>query len=254
MNQEYYKEYYHLERKHWWFMAREKIISGYISKLISEKILPEKGLKILNVGCGPGRSSENLSVFGNVTSVEYDKICCEFAANMTGLEIINASITDLPFDDKSFDLVCAFDVIEHVENDEAAIAEMKRVTKCDGLIFITVPAFQSLWSHHDVVNHHYRRYRLNQVKKLFNTGSGTLVYGSYFNFILFLPIYFFRQFSNLFKSGKARNGSGSDFETLNPGIINTILYRIMSAERKLITSGIKLPFGVSILLSWKKTN
>ena len=138
MQHDYYKEYYDLERQHWWFVAREKIISNYLKKLISAKILKHQDLKILNVGCGPGRSSQYLSSFGEVTSIEYDKDCCEFASERTGLQIINGSITELPFQDKMFDLVCAFDVIEHVEDDQLAISEMKRVAKKDGVIFISI--------------------------------------------------------------------------------------------------------------------
>lgn len=253
MQQDYYKEYYDLERNHWWFVAREKIISNYVKKLIRDKHLPEKEIKILNLGCGPGRSSQYLSKFGKVTSIEYDKDCCEFASEKTGLEIINGSITELPFSNQVFDLVCAFDVIEHVEDDQLSVLEMKRVAKNGAVLLITVPAFMSLWSHHDVINHHFRRYRINEIEDLFNKQSdGNKIFVSYFNFILFTPIYIIRQFSNLFISGEKRPGSGSDFETFKPGIMNTLLYNVLAIESKLINFNFKLPFGVSIIYSWKK--
>lgn len=253
MQQDYYKEYYDLERNHWWFVAREKIISNYVKKLIRDKHLPEKEIKILNLGCGPGRSSQYLSKFGKVTSIEYDKDCCEFASEKTGLEIINGSITELPFSNQVFDLVCAFDVIEHVEDDQLAVLEMKRVAKNGAVLLITVPAFMSLWSHHDVINHHFRRYRINEIEDLFNKQSdGNKIFVSYFNFILFTPIYIIRQFSNLFISDEKRPGSGSDFETFKPGIMNTLLYNVLAIESKLINFNFKLPFGVSIIYSWKK--
>lgn len=255
MDHQYYKEYYDLERNHWWFVAREKIITNYIEKLLRDEKLQGKSLKILNIGCGPGRSSEYLSKFGEVISIEYDKFCCEFASQKTGLEIIHGSITELPFEDESFDLVCAFDVIEHVEDDTLAVSEMKRVAKKEAILLITVPAYMSLWSHHDVINHHFRRYKLPQIKKLFTKNEdGKMIYTSYFNFFLFPPIYAFRQMSNLLKSGKKRKGSGSDFEAFKPGMLNSFLFRIMHFERKFINSSIKLPFGVSILFSWKKIN
>jgi SAM-dependent methyltransferase len=254
MQHDYYKEYYDLERQHWWFVAREKIISNYIQKLIDEKQLEKNNLKILNVGCGPGRSSQYLSEFGSVVSIEYDKYCCEFAAEKTGLEIIHGSITELPFEDQSFDLVCAFDVIEHVEDDQLAVTEMKRVAKNEGVLFITIPAFMGLWSHHDVINHHFRRYRLPQIEQLFNNRKdGNKIFASYFNFFLFPPIYFVRRMSNLLGSGKNRSGSGSDFEAFKPGIMNNLLFKVMHFESKIINKNIKLPFGVSILYTWKKT-
>ena len=253
MQHDYYKEYYELERNHWWFVAREGILSNYIQQLIKQGQLPSTDLKILNVGCGPGRSSEYLSKFGKVTSIEYDKFCCEFASEKTGLEIINGSITELPFSDNSFDLVCAFDVIEHVEADQLAVNELKRVTKNESLILITVPAFMSLWSHHDVINHHFKRYKIKEINQLFDsTNDGNKVFDTYFNSFLFLPIYFFRKVSNLLKLGQKRKGSGSDFEAFKPGILNTILYRIMYFESKLINKEIRFPFGVSIIYNWKK--
>ena len=254
MQHEYYKEYYELERSHWWFTAREKIICNYVSKLIADRNPENNNLRILNIGCGPGRSSEYLSKFGKVVSVEYDKFCCDFVSEKTGLEIINGSITELPFPDSSFDLVCAFDVIEHVEDDLLAVSEMKRVAVQNGILLVTVPAFMSLWSHHDEVNHHFRRYRHNELKKLFETvRGGSIINSTYFNFFLFPPIYFFRKLSNLLKSGKKRKGSGSDFESFNPGFVNNALYSVMKSESILVNKGIRLPFGVSILLSWKKS-
>jgi SAM-dependent methyltransferase len=253
MQHDYYKEYYELERNHWWFIAREEILSNYIQQLIKREKLPSADLKILNVGCGPGRSSEYLSKFGQVTSIEYDEFCCKFASEKTGLEIINGSITALPFKNNTFDLVCAFDVIEHVEDDQLAVNELKRVTKINALVLITVPAFMGLWSHHDVINHHFKRYKIREVNQLFDSkNDGNKVFYTYFNTFLFLPIYFFRKVSNLLKLGEKRKGSGSDFEAFKPGIINTILYKIMRFESSVINKKIKFPFGVSILYNWKK--
>ena len=130
---------------------------------------------------------------------------------------------------------------------------MKRVIKEDRVIFINVPAFMSLWSHHDVINHHFRRYKIKEIERLFDKQKeGNKIFVSYFNFILFLPIYLIRQLSNLFISDEKRPGSGSDFETFKPGIMNTLLYKLMGFESKLLNSNFKLPFGVSILYSWKK--
>jgi SAM-dependent methyltransferase len=253
MQQDYYKEYYILERSHWWFTAREKIIVNYIKKLIRKNDLPSSKLNILNVGCGPGRTSEFLSNFGNVTSIEYDKFCCDFVKEHTDLNIINGSITELFFENNTFDLVCAFDVIEHVEDDQLAVKELKRVTKLNGLVLITVPAFMSLWSHHDVINHHFKRYKENEIDLLFkNNNDGKKLFSSYFNFILFLPIFTVRQLSNLFKLDKKRPGSGSDFETFKVGFMNQILYKIMSFESNFLNNNVKLPFGVSIIYNWKK--
>lgn len=255
MQQDYYKEYYNYERQHWWFVAREKLIINTIKSHVLLTSTDKASLKILNIGCSTGRSSEYLAQFGEVTSLEYDKECCDFTTEKTGLQIINGSITELPFDDKSFDLVCAFDVIEHVEHHEKAIEEMKRVATINGILFITVPAFMSLWSHHDEVNYHFRRYKIKEVHNLFSKKrDGVKMYSTYFNSLLFLPILLFRKASNIFKFGDKRKGAGSDFESYNNSFLNKILFNIMHFEKVFINNKITLPFGVSLLYLWKKNN
>ena len=244
-----------MERFHWWFKARERIIMSHIQSLIANKTLNEP-LKILNVGCGTGRSSEYLFQFGKVISVEYDKFCCEFTAQKTGLEILNGDITQLQFADNEFDLVCAFDVVEHVEDDKKAMAEMKRVCKPNGVVFITVPAFQSFWGQHDVINHHYRRYTLPEIKTLFNqvNQKGKIIFGSYFNFYLSLPIWIVRQISNFINKFVPPQKAKSDFESVQTGFANAALEKLMYSENIFLSKKIALPFGVSILCSWQKTN
>ena len=92
MDKNYYKDYYKLERKHWWFVAREKIIIDTFERFSDKKT----GLKILNVGCATGRSTEYLSQYGDVTSVEYNEDCCIFLREELKMPVLNASATDLP--------------------------------------------------------------------------------------------------------------------------------------------------------------
>ncbi len=247
MDAHYYKEYYHLERNHWWFVARGNILMNYIRK----NIYSDQPLRILNVGAATGRSSELLQQFGKVESLEYDKACFEFTRDNVKIDIINASVLDLPYEDNSFDLVCAFDVIEHVEDDALAVREMQRVCKPGGQVFVTVPAYMFLWSEHDVVNHHFRRYKLNELSHLFT--SGRINYKSYFNFWLFPPIAFFRILSKLFSREKKEGESGSDFGVMGgQGMVNSIFHFIFNTENIFIKNKIRLPFGVSAILCWEK--
>lgn len=247
MEKNYYIEYYSLERKHWWFKAREEIIIN----TIRNRIAPAEPLKILNVGCATGRSTEYLSQFGTVTSVEYDKDCCDFLLEQTGIQAINASATELPFADNTFDLVCAFDVIEHIEDHQQAVRELCRVAKNGHHVFVTVPAFMDLWSKHDVINHHYRRYRMNELLLLFkNIKVGKIIYHSYFNSIFFPLIWLIRKLSNLFR--KDNQAATSDFNDPDAHpLSNTILYTIFKLEL-LLLNYMRLPFGVSAMLIWNK--
>lgn len=250
MDKSYYKEYYVLEREHWWFKARGKIITDLIIKSLKDQ--ETTGLKILNIGAATGKTCELLSQFGTVSSLEYDKDCCDFANEKLNLNIINGSILELPFRDEEFDMVCAFDVIEHVEDDIKGLSEMKRVCKNGGLIVVTVPAFMLLWSNHDVVNHHFRRYTMANLKKLFTKINLNIIRVTYFNTILFLPILTFRLISKLIPAKFIRVGAGSDATLHNNNSISSkILYQIFKSELALIRF-FNLPFGVSIFISSKK--
>ena len=243
MDQKFYQEYYKLEREGWWFKARLSILENYCQAIITK---PD--IKILNVGAATGATSEMLSKYGKVTSLEYDKFCCKFLKEKTGIEAINASLTELPLENNSYDMICAFDVIEHIEDDNKAVEEIYRVLKPKGKYFITVPAFQSLWSNHDLVNHHFRRYKKKLLNKLIENTNLKINHSTYFNFWLFIPIYITRFILNNTPIKKDSNSSGSDNEIMqSSNIINEILYRIFHSEKFLLRLNIKFPFGVSIL-------
>lgn len=246
MDKAYFKEYYIQERQHWWFLARMEILQSQVEKLIN----PKKKLKILNIGIATGATTEMLSGFGSVTSLEYDEDCCKFVKETLDIPVVHGSILSLPFGDNEFDLVCAFDVIEHVEDDKLAVAEMKRVCCDGGHVFVTVPAFMDLWSDHDLINHHFRRYVEKDLKGLF-ASSGKTVYCSYFNSILFPPIYFVRRLSNLLKR-KSKEAPQSDFAKFKPGLLNRLLYKLFKSEKYFLNKKAHLPAGVSIMLMWKK--
>jgi len=246
MDERYYTEYFKLEREHWWFRARSNILAAQVARTIPPRA------RILNVGAAMGASSEMLGRFVSVTSVEYEKACCDFVSRHFGKTFINASITDLPFPAASFDLVCAFDVIEHVQDDARAVAEMMRVCRPGGLVMVTVPAFMALWSHHDEVNHHVRRYRMPRLKRLFQR-DGDVVRASYFNAFLFLPILGVRLATKLVPQRWIRSGAGSDFTLASSRLLDSIFYGVLSFENFWLGAGLTLPFGVSILVSSKKT-
>jgi ubiquinone/menaquinone biosynthesis C-methylase UbiE len=248
MDKNYYNEYYYLERENWWFKVRADIIMEALRRSV-----PTGGkLHVLNVGAATGHTSKLLEEFGEVTSIEYDKDCFEFTKERLNINIVNASATELPFSDNEFDLVCCFDVIEHIEEDGLAVQEMARVCKKEGQLYITVPAFMELWSAHDEVNHHHRRYVTSGLSQLFAQLGGQIIYKTYFSAFLFLPLYVFRNLTRIFKLDWFRKGSGSDFTIISKqGVMDKILYQIFNLERFWLKK-FTFPFGSSILLSWKK--
>lgn len=251
MEQSYFKEYYQLERKNWWFTVRRKILSERIGHILQQP----QGISSLNVGAATGTTSDMLAKFGDVMSVEYDEACCSFTQSFLTTPLIQGSITELPFADNTYDLVCAFDVIEHVEDDTKAVDELYRVCKPGGHIAITVPAYQFLWGPHDVINQHFRRYTMKQLTALFTGRNGRLVYRTYYNSILFLPIAFFRVIASLFSSLKKdkKEAAGSDHEIFGTaGLFNNILGGLFNVDYYLLKWGFRFPAGVSIMVFFKK--
>lgn len=243
----YVEQYGQLENSHWWFIIRRNIILQTLRKFVPKNDTGK--LKILNVGAAAGGSTKWLSALGDVISLENDPLFLDFLAQQN-VEVINASITNIPLDDNSIDLVCAFDVIEHVENDGKAMKELERVCKPGGSICITVPAFQSLWGNHDVVNGHKRRYVKHQLIKLPDHQTTTILYSSYFNSILFIPIFFIRKTQHFFKRSLSQPVSDFTYFKSN-GFINKCLKFIFGLE-PFFLKWISFPFGVSLIIFIRK--
>lgn len=246
MDRNFLDDYFKMEREHWWFRVREDIILDQFKT----SVYNGAPLQILNVGAATGRSSEMLEPFGQIQSIEYDEPSYRFCLDLLKMKIDQGSITELPYPDNAFDFVCAFDVVEHVEDHQKAISELFRVCKPGGKIFITVPAFMSLWSNHDVVNHHFRRYRKHQLLNLFSPNGGRLIRTSYFNFFLFIPIFLVRSIQRMF-TRKKQEELKPDNDMIESGFINGVFKAVFSFERTLLRK-INFPFGVSLLMLWEK--
>jgi ubiquinone/menaquinone biosynthesis C-methylase UbiE len=249
MELSYYKEYYLLERNNWWFQARKEILRS----IIKRKLGNPSNLKILNVGAGLGATSVMLSDFGKVVSVEYDKYCCDFVKSELGMEFINCSATELPFGDGQFDLVCAFDVIEHIKEDKKAVEEMLRVCRKEGHTFTTVPAFMFLWSEHDLINHHVTRYTKRRYTQLFDWNRQRLILSSYFNFWLFFPVAVFRIAKKLLGQNRKPGSLQSDFSVAKNNALTKFLFSIFYSEKFILNLGLTMPLGVSFLQLTRKT-
>lgn len=244
MDRQYYQQYYNLERTNWWFVVR----SSLIKQCLQINIKPKDNRHILNIGVATGATSIMLEHFGKVVSSEYDSETCLFLKEELGMDVIEASATDLPFANGTFDWVCAFDVIEHIEDDARAVEEMIRVCKPGGFVAITVPADMALWSAHDVINHHFRRYNKKEIKNLFQGKHIVDIYSGYFNTVLYPLIWMARKFNNIFVKNKIPT---SDFDKNIPGWMNKVFYFLFSLE-KLWFGRLRIPFGVSIMFLGKK--
>lgn len=227
-----------IEAKHWWFVGRRKLFLKMINQL---KI--KQNAYILDCGTSTGANLRALrdNNFVNVVGIDNNDQAITFCQQKDLFPVQLGDICDIPFEDNKFDLVLATDIIEHVENDEKALQEIYRVLKPQGKLILTVPAFQFLWGPQDDLSQHKRRYRLGMLLKKLNEAGFNILRKHYFNYILFLPIFFVRKMINLFKIKVDSENN------INSKIINKILKFLFQIDI-LTARFICPPFGVSILV------
>ncbi|WP_114227382.1 MULTISPECIES: class I SAM-dependent methyltransferase [Sphingomonas] len=224
-----------LDQQHWWYRARREVLEA----LIRRTVQPPKDARILEIGCGTGHNLPMLSAFGRVEAIEVDPAAREMAEQRLGRSVGSAPLPGLDgVPDKSFDLIGSFDVIEHIEDDAAALASIAARLKPGGKFVMTVPAHQWMWSAHDVVNHHHRRYSKSGLRKLVQGSPLKLDQLGYFNSLLF-PVAVANRFA-----GKLRGKDDGD-DSLPPAPLNTALEKVFVQEARLI-GRIPLPPGLSL--------
>jgi SAM-dependent methyltransferase len=234
MERSVYDEMAALDQRHWWYRARREVIDALIRRLDLRE-----GARILEIGCGTGHNLEMLSRFGRVDAIEVDGAARAIAEKRLGRPVLNAPLPALDgVAEQTYDLVAAFDVIEHISDDQAALASIARRLKPGGAFVMTVPAHQWMWSAHDTVNHHHRRYSKTGLKQLVDGSPLKLERLGYFNSLLFPLAVGQRLASKL-----ARNQS-SDTK-LPPAPLNHALERVFAFERRLV-GRVPLPVGLSL--------
>jgi len=235
MNPEAYLQMEAVEREHWWFQGRRAIISHVISKMA----LPEKPL-ILEAGCGTGGNLEVLSRIGTTYAFEMNEVAVNMALeNAHGAEIHRGWLPDaVPFPNQLFDLICMFDVLEHIADDALAIEKLSQKLAPEGYFFLTVPALPMLWSEHDVELHHHRRYMRRQLIEVIEHAGLEVTWASYFNFSL-LPI---AVASRLYAKLRGVKPAG---DQLPSAFVNRVLANILSVEKYVLFPQ-RLPIGLSL--------
>jgi SAM-dependent methyltransferase len=226
-----------LEDVHWWFVARRKILD----KVITELNLPQEA-EIFEAGCGTGGNLAMLARHGSVYAMELDDVARSLASERQLAKIGAGRLPEeIPFHSQKFDLIVLLDVLEHIDKDAAALQALYSRLNKNGWLLITVPAYPFLWSAHDVVHHHKRRYVMKQLRTVVTRSGYTVSYVSYFNSLLFPLIAGVRILHKLTGGGK-----GDDLTMPSP-LTNKLLTAIFASERFAI-GRFSLPFGVSLLL------
>jgi SAM-dependent methyltransferase len=224
-----------LDDRHWWYRARRQIIADLIRR---EAQLPNDA-QILEIGCGTGHNLSMLSGFGHVEGLELDDEARALSEKRLGRKIMSSPLPELAgVPDRHYDLIGAFDVIEHIDDDVAALASIATKLKPGARFIMTVPAHQWMWTAHDVANHHKRRYSKRRLSQLIENSPMKLERVGYFNSLLF-PLAVAER-----TASKLRGKDNADVK-LPPAPVNALFEKVFAAERHLV-GRLPLPPGLSL--------
>jgi len=223
------------DEDHWWYRGRRAVLRAALDRLA---VVP--GARLLDAGCGSGRTLDELAAYGAAYGLDISDRAAA-VARRRGHRVQVGSVERMPFEDGHFDVVTCLDVLEHTPDDRATLRELRRVTRAGGWLVLTVPAYQAMWSYHDEVNNHYRRYGRRQLRAAATAAGWEHVSDSYFNALLFAPSAVVRL------ARRGRRAHRSDLE-LTPRSLDRLLALPLQAEARMLAAGGRLPFGMSLLM------
>ncbi len=276
MEQHTYGIMHEVEDSHWWFVGRRAILESFLRGIV-KTVAPPSGrlsrvrpapakddlsaghtqdspiggsdgsaaVRILDVGCGTGANLEMLSQFGAAEGVDVSDDALEFCRKK-GLKVQKGLAEEMPFPDKSFDVVTALDVVEHLDDDIAGLKEMRRVMKGDGRALIFVPAFMWLWGVQDDISNHRIRYTKRQIVERLQQAGFAVERATYANITFFAPVLAGRTIMKLTGLKPASENN------INISALNGLFGKIFSAESIWLKRA-NIPFGVSIVIVAKKS-
>ena len=229
-----YETFARLEHSHFWFVSRRRIFFAELDRALRASDGATAGKRVLEIGCGAGGFLGPLQRYGEVTGLDIDHEYVEFCRDRGFTRVLCGSGYELPFADGSFDLVCLFDTIEHIPDDVQALREVLRVLRPGGAVFVSVPAYQWLWSQNDVTAHHHRRYTARRLRHAIRSAGLLPARVSYFNTFLLpliVPAVLWQKLMD--RLGHLPSGYNNMSVQLSP-LVNWLFTWIMSGERHLL--------------------
>ena len=241
---------YQYEDDSFWFQHRNNVIAESIKNLSKKEVF-------FDIGGGNGFVAKRLQDEGIETVLVEPGVSGAKSARERGVQkVICSTLNDAGFKKESISSVGFFDVMEHIENDKEFVSEIASFLKPNGLLYLTVPAYNGLWSKDDEYAGHYKRYKLKELEHMFNDLGFEIQYKSYLFSLLFLPILFFKTIPSKF--GLAADPSDVNQQKKNhvtkKGIMSSILASIWNWELNQVKKRKKIPIGSSCFLIAKKIN
>jgi SAM-dependent methyltransferase len=238
MDRNYELQTHRVEDRHWWYRGRRRVLD-----LVLAGLGLSSGARILDAGCGSGRNMIDLARYGSVTGIELSDTSVALARDRQVGEVLAGSVLEMPFADDSFDLAVSLDVIEHLQDDEAALRELRRVLAPGGTLLVTVPAYQWLWSAHDEINHHHRRYNRSSLVAVADRAGWSCTLTTHFNSLLLPAAIALRALDRIHA-----NATESSLDLwIPPAPVNRLLQQPLNLEAALIARGRRIPAGLSLL-------
>jgi len=238
-----YHTNYKLENSYWWFIARNHIAK----KLIYKKTDLQKGDYILDIGCGTGGFAQLISDSFIPICLDTSRLAIDYCKKRGIEHCFVSTINDFQLDEFNVKAAVMLDVIEHIENDREIINVVFDKLPHGAWFIATVPAYKALWSRHDEIHQHYRRYNKIEFNNLLREAGFNVCYSSYFNTFLFLPALAKRFLDKLTGADKKIT---EPVEQVSPAI-NSIFKNIFLLEDKFLGK-IVFPFGLSIVTIARK--
>ena len=255
-NPAYYQRLFEIERKHFWFRSRNRVIAEWVRRLTAEW---KPGFRVLEVGCGTGNILGILDQTcpnGTVIGMDLYAEGLRYARQRTASALVQGDVLQPPFASQ-FDIIGLFDVLEHLPDDVRILYGLNAMLRENGILLLTVPAHPGLWSYFDEVSHHCRRYQPDELKhKLIETGF-EVMYCTQYMLSIFPLVWVQRRLAPLRKrlSRKREPVSNEELVTqeLKPiPVINGVLSGLLDIERIWMRRGHTLPLGTSLLAVARK--
>ncbi|MFW6352963.1 MAG: class I SAM-dependent DNA methyltransferase [Verrucomicrobiota bacterium] len=226
-----------VEDAHWWFRGRRTIVAAAL-----RRHLHAASPSLLEIGCGTGGSLGMLQTFGRLKACEMEPEARAHAARKSGLEVADGALPEaFPYPGEQFDGIIALDVYEHIEDDLAAFRVTGQHLASQGRLVLTVPALPAMWSQHDALNHHYRRYTREGLAGQLRKAGFEVLECSYFNSWLLPAAWVVRRLQR----SRAENRPGIEL-SVPPAPLNALLTAIFRSEGPLVRAGV-FPAGLSLL-------